>query len=462
MDNRRKKSAKTFKVDKVRPRRKLYPQTPMTEITQQTLGNHVEAHSSNHPALIAAQGNAFVMAVHHAYADHYPLSISPDHIWLLICQGFARHMTLHGEVLRDAIVDFEDKKTLRILRPDFRRGKSDNAWEAVFNEFSQQIRQQIGDDLHKLLTPTFSTTTSVETVAYEVTMMEAMQPYFNYAVTMCGIPSITLEGKTEDWIALVKQFRRFRVYGLQWWIDRLEPILKQFAYARSGKVDRDFWQNMYKLKNGSGGPYITGWILKFFPYIGEASNPVKNPYIERDPAPDKWMEGLTMRSIPAGLSAASVKCDDGVNQWDASFIAGFFGISQDAKTATLRPEIGWAVRDETAVKEARVQQRLKLRQHKEVWMPQPFRIENKQLTVQFKDGVFYVGEGVLWERDGNLSRHIQTQEIDFNTWEKKEYANLLYAYNRDCIPDEVALTVIQTHESRMTKYQSTGSLPELD
>jgi hypothetical protein len=289
-----------------------------------------------------------------------------------------------------------------------------------------------------------------------------MQPYFNYAMTLCGIPSITLEGTTQDWIEIVKNFRRFRTYGLQWWIDKLEPILKQFAYASSGKVDQDFWQNIYKLQGGSGGPYITGWILKFFPYIGEASNPVKNPYIERDPEPDKWMEGLTMRSIPSGLSLAAVKCDDGVNQWDASFVAGFFGISQDAKTATLRPEVGWAVRDETALNEAHIRQRLKLRHHKDIWMPQPFRIENKQLTVQFKDGIFYVGEGVLWERDGNLSRHIQTQEIDLNTWEKKEYANLLYAYNPDCIPDEVALTVIQTHESRMTKYQSTGALPELD
>jgi hypothetical protein len=453
MKNIPNKQSITFNVDKVRTQKKLIPQTPIAELMHCNLGKHVTAFGTNHTELIHTQSHALVMALHHSYAEHYPLVLSPDHIWLTICQGFARHMTLYGEVLREDIVHFEGKKQLLVTHPDFRRDNPDNQWDEIFPAFSEQMRQHIGDDLHELLTPIFSTTTPIETAAYAITMMEAMQPYFDYAITLCGIPSITLEGTSEDWRMLLKRVRRFRTYNLRWWSDQLEPILKQFIYAVEGRVDREFWSNIYKQEDGSGGPYITGWILKLFPYIGDAKNPTRNPYVERDPEPDKWMQGLTMRAFPSGLSSAAVKCNDGVEAWDVSFIAGFFGISQDTKTAALRPEISWAVRDETAVIEARKQARLALRQEKQIWMPATFRVEKKHLMVQFKDGVFYIGEQVLWERDGNPARTVQDKQIDFNIWRKKEYANLVYAYDPQLVPSETALTVMQSHESKMAQYE---------
>ena len=49
----------------------------------------------------------------------------------------------------------------------------------------------------------FSSTTADERACGQVVIMHALQAYFSYdLVTMCGFPSITLEGTLDDWRAL--------------------------------------------------------------------------------------------------------------------------------------------------------------------------------------------------------------------------------------------------------------------
>ena len=60
--------------------------------------------------LVSTSIHPFIVSVHKAYAEHRPLSISPDMIWLLICQGFSKHINYNSEKLRDQFVDFEEKK----------------------------------------------------------------------------------------------------------------------------------------------------------------------------------------------------------------------------------------------------------------------------------------------------------------------------------------------------------------
>ena len=52
------------------------------------------------------------------------------------------------------------------------------------------------------------------------------------------------------------------------WKASLEPIIDQFISASEGKVDADFWQNIYKDKRDVYDVYaISGWIHKLYPYI---------------------------------------------------------------------------------------------------------------------------------------------------------------------------------------------------
>lgn len=51
-----------------------------------------------------------------AYQEHRPVTISPDMVWLLICQGFAQHVNNNAEALQEKFVDFTGQKELVVKR----------------------------------------------------------------------------------------------------------------------------------------------------------------------------------------------------------------------------------------------------------------------------------------------------------------------------------------------------------
>ncbi len=70
----------------------------------------VESYPTSHKNIVQARMHAFVDAVGRAYSEHRPLVISPDMIWLLICQGFSTHVNSNPEQLRYQFVTHEGKK----------------------------------------------------------------------------------------------------------------------------------------------------------------------------------------------------------------------------------------------------------------------------------------------------------------------------------------------------------------
>ena len=224
-----------------------------------------------------------------------------------------------------------------------------------------QIRDHVGAKIDSFL-PAFSTTGPVERAAAEVVLLDAMQSYFEYqAYTGCGIPAITLDGTHEDWKALSVRAQGFRDFGLGTWIDVLSPILDQFAQAAQGDVDRVFWRSFYKLNSQSGGPVITGWITAFFPYLKDYRTrqaTVRSRILSENHRDDLeemlypagkpetgWATGPTTECLPSGLSKAPFRWHYLDRSFDMEFLGGFLGVAQDQETLTLRPEVGWAVRD---------------------------------------------------------------------------------------------------------------------
>jgi hypothetical protein len=337
----------------------------------------VESCSSYHGRLIGCNYHPFVDAIHYAFYDHSPLVISPDMIWLLIVQGFANHVNANSEELRSQFVSHEGKQDIIIQRDDFIKGSPENPWPEVFSELSEGVRSHIGAKTHDLLLPSFSTTGPKEQAAAEVALLDAMQSYFKYSmVTMCGIPQIYLEGTTDDWKRLEERTHLLGQFGLEWWVEALSPILKQFINASEGVVTRKFWQSIYKFQSMSGGDTVTGWITTFFPYIKKTramkadrlNNPAYFKYsshqnfpkylrkkalkqiVERypiDPLKIKGWEpdGFGTDYFPSGLSIAPFQWNYRATSYKMQFLAGFVGIKQDEESLALRPEIGWAVRE---------------------------------------------------------------------------------------------------------------------
>jgi hypothetical protein len=289
--------------------------------------------------------NSFVNAVHLAFSHHYPLVLSPDMIWLCITQGLSFHINANAEQLRKHFVSHEGKKELHVRRDDFVKG-SQNPWEEVFPEFTDQIKEHIGSETHDLIMPRFSTTGPVEKAVCEIVLMESMKSYFKYQFhSLCGIPEITLEGTTADWQLIRKNAENLTQYDLGWWIPHLLPVLDQFIAASSGKVNKKFWSSLYKIAHASGGDRVTGWILKFFPYIG-ANGDTRSRWLEssEDMKDNPWA-GVTTEQFPSGLSQAPFEWQYFAETYNMSFVGGFLATAQDPDTLAIRPQIGWVVVD---------------------------------------------------------------------------------------------------------------------
>lgn len=302
----------------------------------------IVAKSKISDSLVDMGYHPFFNGMYHAYADHRPFVISPDMIWLLISQGFAMHVISNSERLRKQFVNFSGKETLFIKDNRISLNDPNSPWEKVFPQFTAQIAAHTNRELVKTLTSNFSTTTLASQVASQITIMDAMKPYFNFYMLYisCGIPSITLEGTTADWQKVLHKADNLRKYNIGWWIDSLEPILHQFINASEGKIDIAFWKDMFKYHDlkvpcGRAGT-IDGWIVKFFPYDkdGKRTNL-------------KTLSGsgqLPKEIVKVPLYYIVNSADGSISKTPLELWAGFVGLKQDSVDFSLRPEIGWMIR----------------------------------------------------------------------------------------------------------------------
>jgi hypothetical protein len=366
----------TFEVSDVAPATESLAEIPYHQAVTDFLGGAVESCSRYHGKLLAGvRSHPLIGTLHAAFCSHRPVSLSPDMIWLTLCQGFAHHVNAHADAQRHRLVKHEGKLELMVYRNEFVKGSPENDWPGVFAEFSEAIRAHIGDT-HGLIVANFSTTGPVERAASEVVLLDAMQAFFSYeVVTMCGIPSITLEGTADDWRKIAGRVQEFRHFDLAWWVDMLQPLLEQFAAAADGRVDHGFWKSIYKWKgsDGSGSPHVSGWILKLFPYVANpeakyaafsgresVAPPLRrNPWLCAPPSSD----GPVRDDFPGLPAKAPFKWKIGPPGsevvFDMEFIGGLVGIAQDPPTLCLRPEIGWAIREARAAEPGAAVDRLR-------------------------------------------------------------------------------------------------------
>lgn len=326
--------------------------------------------ASQHALPVLADGhqNGFVNAAVTAFAYHYPISLSPDHFWLLILQAVSKHVEQNAEELRERFVHHEGNQTLTVDNL-FTRGSSQNDWAEVVRKLSHQIDNMVMPGVAERLAGGFSTTGLNEDIAAKVTVMEMCKSYFNYATrTICGIPVVTLEGNSQDWTRLRSKAEELvRLQCLEdfaeWWLPSLLPVLEKVSDSAHGNVDRCFWQSFVKRgsTHGSGAhTFISGWINCLFPFAGDGS---RNSWCEAYNADSEWARyargefkfnlpnalpfgcahGADEQSFPPGLSKASVKWNYLGTDFPMTFVSGFFAASQDPSTWALRPEVGWAI-----------------------------------------------------------------------------------------------------------------------
>ena len=291
--------------------------------------------------------DAFFQCMVKAYAEHKSVTLSPDMMWLLISQGFARYVNAHSEELRSQLVYHEGKQDLAVETKD-NLLSSEADWGKLMNNFSKEIERHTKGEVAQVLAADFSTTTPVERIASQITLMESMKSYFDYlAVRLgCGIPSVTLQGTPDDWRAVLSKTQKLGQYGLSEWTQSLEPILNEFIKTAEGKPNQRFWQEMVKKQrvdglatvrpcSGDRPTMLDGWILKFFPTeYGNTLDMV--PHTKSMPA--EFVRVDFKYRIIEPLSGAIM------SETPMELMSGFIGALDDEKANMLIPQIGWLVR----------------------------------------------------------------------------------------------------------------------
>lgn len=331
--------SKTFTVDRVQPSDERPEFSTARKAIEQVLGTGVESCSDPDASVICPYGfHTLMEAIHRAYDEHRPLVLRPDDIWLVISQGFAACVNQDPEKYRSAFVSHEGKKEIRIRRDSFVMGEFGNDWRGCFPEFSARIKEHIGESTHGLILADFTTTGDIERAASEVVLMDVVQAYFEYVVeTRCGIPSITLEGSPEDWAKVAEKTRGLAKFGgLDWWLDRVYPVVDEFVNAANGNVNDDFWANFYKGRDQSGGIKADGNILNLIPYTKDYGKVVKNPVLAG--------RKIDTGDLPQALSCVPFIWDYYGTTYDYQFLAGHIGIVYNETTGAVSAQMGWAVR----------------------------------------------------------------------------------------------------------------------
>lgn len=287
-------------------------------------------------------------ALHYSFAHHRPITISPDMIWLMILQGLSKHIHYNSESIKSKIYNLYDVSEIIVRRDDFIKGSINNKWNEVFPVFTEEISKKTKTDIHKLFLNKFTTTSENTEITYSITMMEAVEDYFDYGMfTLCGIPYIVLEGTPEDWKWIKDNLSELKKYELNFWIEGLQPVIDKIYETSKGNIDTEFWKSIYKWNQESGGNRVTGWIIKFFPYlVTYEDKKIVNPYLKDDilfiEDKERFQYGLTGDVFTSGVNTCDFRWKYFKKEFDMNFNAGFIGISQD-EDKVLRPEINWFI-----------------------------------------------------------------------------------------------------------------------
>lgn len=338
----------TFAVDDVEPVRSQIADRALSSLWPEAIavaerpGCRVLEPDGIHPLL---------GAVARAFAEHRPLVLSPDAVWLTIAQGVAQHVRLHAEELRPLLVGHTGKRRLAVEHQG-PMPTDPASWAELVDRFTGALAAE--GAAAGLFACDFSTSDPVDRTAGQVVLMDAYSAYYAYwVVCVCGIPSVTLTGTVDDWRDIRDRIDLLPELGLEQWCASLRPIADQLVRAARGDADRSFWQRIYNPVDAYGGEVATGWVTRLYPYLrGDVAVDQPNPMLElsirepRNARPDSqgFCSGPGIRTdrVPSSLSRVAVSVNDRVTgtTTGVALHAGLAAVAQDDDGA-LRPVSGW-------------------------------------------------------------------------------------------------------------------------
>ena len=211
--------------------------------------------------------NGLWISLMNAYNEHAPLILRPDDIYNTVCCIWAKYIIINAEVFRKQIVTHEGQKELKYLAQHHVFTQENLATH--FDAFIDLI-QKDGNKSINWMKESFSTTEPMDKLIRAASTLASQKKYYKYTSrTMCGFPSITLEGTVEDWTMLFATIRQMPTYDAQMadWQTKLLLVINKFIEAN--ETDIDFWQAPFTVNSGGSGSPTTykGWATVFTPFV---------------------------------------------------------------------------------------------------------------------------------------------------------------------------------------------------
>lgn len=301
-----------------------------------------------------------------AYLHHFPIVINPSHFWLMILQGFSKHMEIenNSEKNRDKFVNFKGQKNIGIETGINLFTASDEQWIAFIEKLLDETKKNLkkdGQDFVGLLKKKFSTSTRESEVANNVTILSSFKKYFVYTMAgTCGISKIRIEGTNEDWDLLLNKVEEIERFDndIAFWTKELKYIIQKIIDTlKTKEPDINFYKNIVQNTDKSmecKPDLVNGWIIKFIPYDCHGKKCNFN-------SPD--FNGLAIDEIPTQITSLpfnlkNINKKGQIKNYDAEIYSGFFGIKQDKETLAIKPIIGYAI---VEVKDKKLEEQKKMK-----------------------------------------------------------------------------------------------------
>ncbi|XP_078349759.1 uncharacterized protein LOC144634618 [Oculina patagonica] len=281
-------------------------------------------------------------AVLTAYNNHWKLRTSPDDWWFSVIKRVACAIEKNAkkESVRKMFVDHEEKKTIEVIVPNTSIYTVDYSW--FFDQIATGIQDNVKvPEFVDGMTADFSTTTAVQKIVSQITLMHAVQEYFDFRMgTLCGIPAVEMLGTEDDWSKLNSKLKVLRTLlepiendlGLtsEWW-NLVENVFSKLLATYQGIPDRKWWSHIMSYKRAweSGGTSgYRGWITEF---------------LEGEKSPTE------IYNMTTGLVTVPLIIEDRVSRIkdDAKLVAGMLGFTvhtdDTSDSVSVQPFQGWSL-----------------------------------------------------------------------------------------------------------------------
>lgn len=286
-------------------------------------------------------------AIFTAYSHHYKLRTSPDDWWFCVIKQVAEAIdrSAQQESVRKMFVDHEGKRSIEVTVDDPTIYTVNYSW--LFDQMAKGIKENVKvPEFVDGMTGDFGTTTPVQRIVSQITLMFSMKKYFDFKMILgCGIPAVEMLGSEEDWRKLTSKLKVLRTLlepiendlhlRSRWW-DVVQEVFNNLLETYQGKPDKKWWSHIvdYQKEYSSGFPtgrnYIRGWITDFL----EGANRYGSPLEHKD-----FSTGLV--TVPLILKHPSGAQDT------AALVAGMLGFTvhrmDTSDEVTVQPFQGWAL-----------------------------------------------------------------------------------------------------------------------